>query len=565
MYRIMEKEKSAEKLMNITVGDMLSNIAKKYPTKLAVKYIEVNYTRTYYEFNKEVDKYAKGLLGMGIGKGDHVAIWATNYPEWLILFFATARIGAVLVTVNTNYKEAELEYLLSNSDSKALFICDGIKDIDCEKIIYSVCPELKTSKPGELRNEKLPFLRYVVSLDNWYDGMYNWSQIPYFGVLISNEEFNAIKHSIDPDDVVNMQYTSGTTGFPKGVMLTHNNIVNNGKAIGDCMKFSSKDKLCIPVPFFHCFGMVLAIMAAVTHGAAMVPLLWYTPMKVMHAVEYEKCTAVHGVPTMFIRILEHRDFSRYDFSSLRTGIMAGSPCPVKVMRDVVDKMHMSEITITYGQTEASPACTMTTVDDPLEIRVNTVGKEMPFMETKIVDPDTGEDLPDGTPGEFVVRGYNVMKGYYKMPEATAAAIDKDGWLHTGDLAIRDANGYYRITGRIKDMIIRGGENIFPKEIEDFIYTHPDVVDVQIVGVPSEKYGEEAYAFVIKRPGSSVTERDIQTYVANNMARHKVPSYVEFIDQMPMTASGKIQKFVLRDMAKAKLNRESSFVFKDENE
>lgn len=560
----MEKEKSAEKLMNITVGDMLSNIAKKYPTKLAVKYIEVNYTRTYYEFNKEVDKYAKGLLGMGIGKGDHVAIWATNYPEWLILFFATARIGAVLVTVNTNYKEAELEYLLSNSDSKALFICDGIKDIDCEKIIYSVCPELKTSKPGELHNEKLPFLRYVVSLDNWYDGMYNWSQIPYFGVLISNEEFNAIKHSIDPDDVVNMQYTSGTTGFPKGVMLTHNNIVNNGKAIGDCMKFSSKDKLCIPVPFFHCFGMVLAIMAAVTHGAAMVPLLWYTPMKVMHAVEYEKCTAVHGVPTMFIRILEHRDFSRYDFSSLRTGIMAGSPCPVKVMRDVVDKMHMSEITITYGQTEASPACTMTTVDDPLEIRVNTVGKEMPFMETKIVDPDTGEDLPDGTPGEFVVRGYNVMKGYYKMPEATAAAIDKDGWLHTGDLAIRDSGGYYRITGRIKDMIIRGGENIFPKEIEDFIYTHPDVVDVQIVGVPSEKYGEEAYAFVIKRPGSSVTEKDIQTYVANNMARHKVPSYVEFIDQMPMTASGKIQKFVLRDMAKAKLNRESSFVFKDEN-
>ncbi len=559
----MEKEKSNEKLMNITVGDMLSSIAKKYPTKLAVKYIEVNYTRTYYEFNKEVDKYAKGLLGMGIGKGDHVAIWATNYPEWLVLFFATARIGAVLVTVNTNYKEAELEYLLSNSDSKALFICDGIKDIDCEKIIYSVCPELKTSKPGELHNERLPYLRYVVSLDNWYDGMYNWSQIPYFGVLIGNEEFNALKHSIDPDDVVNMQYTSGTTGFPKGVMLTHNNIVNNGKAIGDCMKFTSKDKLCIPVPFFHCFGMVLAIMAAVTHGAAMVPLLWYTPMKVMHAVEYEKCTAVHGVPTMFIRVLEHRDFAKYDFSSLRTGIMAGSPCPVKVMRDVIDKMHMPEITITYGQTEASPACTMTTVDDPLETRVNTVGKEMPFMDTKIVDPDTGEDLPDGTPGEFVVRGYNVMKGYYKMPEATAAAIDKDGWLHTGDLAIRDPDGYYRITGRIKDMIIRGGENIFPKEIEDFIYTHPDVVDVQIVGVPSEKYGEEAYAFIIKRQGSSVTEKDIQTYVANNMARHKVPSYVEFIDQMPMTASGKIQKFVLRDMAKAKLNRESSFVFKDE--
>ena len=280
----MEKEKTAEKLMNITVGDMLSNIAKKYPTKLAVKYIEVNYTRTYYEFNKEVDKYAKGLLGMGICKGDHVAIWATNYPEWLVLFFATARIGAVLVTVNTNYKEAELEYLLSNSDSKALFICDGIKDIDCEKIIYSVCPELKTSKPGELRNERLPFLRYVVSLDNWYDGMYNWSQIPYLGVLVSNDEYNALKHSIDPDDVVNMQYTSGTTGFPKGVMLTHNNIVNNGKAIGDCMKFTAKDKLCIPVPFFHCFGLVLAIMASVTHCTSMVPVDRYNPLKVMQAM-----------------------------------------------------------------------------------------------------------------------------------------------------------------------------------------------------------------------------------------------------------------------------------------
>ena len=549
-----------EKLMNITVGEMLNNIAKKYPTKLAVKYIEVNYTRTYYEFNKEVDKYAKGLLGMGIRKGDHVAVWATNYPEWLILFFATARIGAVLVTVNTNYKEAELEYLLSNSDSKALFICDGIKDIDCEKIIYSVCPELKKCKPGELNNERLPFLKYVISFDNWYEGMYNWSQIPYFGVLVSNEEYNAVKHSLDPDDVVNMQYTSGTTGFPKGVMLTHNNIVNNGMAIGDCMKFTTKDKLCIPVP---CFGMVLAIMASVTHGAAMVPLLWYTPMKVMHAVEYEKCTAVHGVPTMYIRMLEHRDFSRYDFSSLRTGIMAGSPCPVKVMQDVIDKMNMKEITITYGQTEASPACTMTTVDDSLEKRVATVGKELPFMETKIVDPETGEDLPNGQPGEFVVRGYNVMKGYYKMPEATAAAIDKDGWLHTGDIAIKDDDGYYRITGRIKDMIIRGGENIFPKEIEDFIYTHPDVVDVQIVAVPSQKYGEEAYAFIIKREGSKVTPKDIQAYVANNMARHKVPSYVEFIDKMPMTASGKIQKFVLRDMAKEHLNvKGDDFVYVD---
>ena len=552
-----------DKLLNVTVGQMLEGIASKYPTNLAIKYIEVNYKRTYYQFNAEVDEYARGLLGMGIKPGDHVAVWATNYPEWMILFFATAKIGAVLVTVNTNYKEAELEYLLSNSDSKALFICDGIKDIDCEKIIYSVCPELRTSKPGELNNARLPFLKYVVSFDNWYDGMYHWSQVPHFGVLISDDEFQAVKDAVHPDDVVNMQYTSGTTGFPKGVMLTHNNIVNNGLAIGDCMKFTENDKLCIPVPFFHCFGMVLAIMASVTHGTAMVPLLWYTPMKVMHAIEYEKCTAVHGVPTMYIRMLEHRDFNRYDFSSLRTGIMAGSPCPIKVMQDVIDKMNMKEITITYGQTEASPACTMTTVDETLEHRVATVGKELPFMETKIVDADTGEDVPNGTPGEFVVRGYNVMKGYYKMPEATAAAIDKDGWLHTGDIAVKDDDGYYRITGRLKDMIIRGGENIFPKEIEDFIYTHPDVVDVQIVAVPSAKYGEEAYAFVTKRAGSTVTEKDIQNYVANNMARHKVPSFVEFIDKMPMTASGKIQKFVLRDMAKKALGIENNnFVFKD---
>lgn len=553
-----------DKLMNITVGDLLENIAKKYPTRPAVKYIEVNYTRTYYEFNKEVDKFAKGLLGMGLKKGDHVAVWATNYPEWLVLLFATARIGVVLVTVNTNYKENELEYLLKHSDSRAVFICDGLKDIDCEKTIYSICPELKKCKPGQLESERLPRLQFVVSFDNYYEGMYHWSQIPYFGVLVSNDEYTALRKSLSPDDVINMQYTSGTTGFPKGVMLTHNNIVNNGQAIGDCMKFTHRDRLCIPVPFFHCFGLVLAIMASVTHAAAMVPLLWYTPMKVMHAIEYEKCTAVHGVPTMYIGILEHRDFAKYDFSSLRTGIMAGSPCPIKVMQDVIDKMHMSEITITYGQTEASPACTMTTVDETIEDRVGTVGKELPFMETRIVDPDSGEPLPDGMPGEFCVRGYNVMKGYYKMPEATAAAIDKDGWLHTGDLAVRDERGYYRITGRIKDMIIRGGENIFPKEIEDFIYTHPDVRDVQIVAVPSERYGEEAFAFVIKKPGATVTEQEIKNFVKNNMARHKVPSYVAFIDAFPMTASGKIQKFKLREIARELAGVEAkNFEFKDE--
>lgn len=537
-----------DKLLNITVGQLLEQTAQKYPTHQAVKYIEMKFDKTYYELNQKVDRIAKGLLGMGIKKGDHIAVWATNYPQWLVLLFATAKIGAVLVTVNTSYKEKELMYLLTQSDSKALFICDGLKDIDCEKTIYSVCPELKTSKKGQLDSKSLPKLKMVISFDNWYDGMYNWNEIEDFGVLISDEEYQAVKDSVQPDDVVNMQYTSGTTGFPKGVMLTHKNIVNNGLSIGDSMKFTEKDRLCINVPFFHCFGLVLAIMACVTHGSTMVPLLWYTPMKVMHTIEYEKCTAVHGVPTMFIGILEHRDFERYDYSTLRTGIMAGSPCPIKVMRDVVNKMNMTGITSVYGQTEASPGCTQTTIDDSLERRVETVGKALPFVEIKIVDPDTGEEVPTGVSGEFCARGYNVMKGYYNLPKETAAAIDKDGWLHTGDMASVDEQGYYRITGRIKDMIIRGGENLFPKEIEDMIYTFEPVSDVQVVAVPDQKYGEEACAFVILKKGYEATKQDIQKYVMDRMARHKVPKYVIFTDKFPLTASGKIQKFKMREQA-----------------
>lgn len=540
-------------LRNITVGKMLEEIAEKFPTQQAVKYIEMDYDRTYYEFNQDVDAYAKGLLGMGFKKGDHLSVWATNYPQWLILLFATAKIGAVLVTINTNYKQAELEYLLKQSDSKAVFICDGLKDIDCEKTIYGICPELKNCKPGKLDSKKLPFLTTVVSLDNNYDGMYEWNQIPDFGVLVSNEEYNAYKDSLSCFDVINMQYTSGTTGFPKGVMLTHHNIVNNGTSIGDCMNFSSKDRLCIPVPFFHCFGLVLAIMACVTHATTMVPLLFYTPMKVMHTIEYEKCTALHGVPTMYIAILEHRDFSKYDYSTLRTGIMAGSPCPVKVMQDVVDKMNMKEITIAYGQTECSPVCTQTTIQDSIELRVSTVGKALPNIQIKVIDPETNLEKPYGQAGELCVKGYSVMKGYYKMPEATDIAIDKENWLHTGDIAVKDENGYYMITGRIKDMIIRGGENIFPKEIEDFIYTYEKVKDVQIVAVPSEKYGEEAFAFVILKNNITATESEIKSYVMKNMARHKVPSYVHFIKEFPMTASGKIQKFKLREMANEILN------------
>ncbi|MCL2082018.1 MAG: AMP-binding protein [Oscillospiraceae bacterium] len=540
----------------ITIGEALEETAQKFPTHQAVKYIEMEFDKTWYEFNNKVDRIAKGLMGMGLQKGDHAAVWATNYPQWLVLMFATAKIGVVLVTVNTNYKEQELEFLLKQSDSKALFICDGLKDIDCEKALYSICPELKNCKKGALLSDKLPELKIVVSFDNHYKGMYHWNDIENFGVLVSSTEYKKRKASLDPDDVINMQYTSGTTGFPKGVMLTHKNIVNNGLSIGDCMKFTENDRLCIPVPFFHCFGMVLAIMACVTHGSTMLPLLWYTPMKVMHVVEYERCTAVHGVPTMFIGILEHRDFSKYDYSTLRTGIMAGSPCPIKVMQDVVDKMNMKEITIAFGQTEASPVCTQTTVDDSLEKRVHTVGKTLPFMETKIIDPETGREAPSGVAGEFCVRGYNVMKGYYKLPEATKSAIDSDGWLHTGDLATVDADGYYKITGRIKDMIIRGGENLFPKEIEDFIYTHEAVKDVAVVAIPSKRYGEEACAFVILKDGAEADENDIKGYVNKSLAKHKVPSHVLFTDSFPLTASGKIQKFLLREQSISLLGLES---------
>ena len=537
-----------KELRRATIGQVLEETANRFPTTQAVKYIEMEFDKTYYDFNQKVDRIAKGLLGMGFKKGDHVAVWATNYPQWLVLFFATAKIGVILVTVNTNYKANELEYLLKQSESRALFICDGLKDIDCEKTIYSICPEIKTSLKGKLESEKLPKLKMIISFDNYYDGMYHWNDIEAFGVLVSDAEFTAIKDSLDPDDVINMQYTSGTTGFPKGVMLTHNNLVNNGHTIGDGMKLTEKDRFCIPVPFFHCFGMVLSILACVTHGSTMLPLLWFTPMKVMHTVEYEKCTAVNGVPTMFIGILEHRDFEMYDYSTLRTGIMAGAPCPIKVMQDVVDKMNMKDITIVYGQTEASPGCTMTTVDDTIERRVNTVGRAFPFMECKIVSPETGEKLGPGNQGEFCVKGYNVMKGYYNLPEATKLAIDDEGWLHTGDIATVDADGYYKITGRIKDMIIRGGENISPKELEDLLYTYEGVQDVAVVAVPSVKYGEEVCAMIIARGGKVLSVEGIKSFVNKNLAKHKVPKYIIFVDKFPLTASGKTQKFIMRDQA-----------------
>ena len=534
--------------MTHTVGQQLERVAAAFPHKEAIQYTDRPYRRTWQEFNDECDRIAKGFLAHGVKKGDKIAIWATNVPEWLLTLFAACKIGAVLVTVNTAYKVFELEYLLKQSDTKLLVMIDGYKGTSYVEIVRELCKGL--GKRWEHLNPMLPFLDEVVyaGAGDCPAGMTPWAQLEKDGEQIPDEALREIGESLSCHDVINMQYTSGTTGFPKGVMLSHYNILNNGKGIGDCMRFTENDKLCVVVPFFHCFGLVLATMASLTHATTMVPVDLYSPVKVMEAISRERCTAFHGVPTMYIAMLEHPDFEKYDFSSLRTGIMAGSPCPVKVMEAVVERMNMREITITYGQTEASPATTMTTTDDSLELRVNTVGRAMPYVETKIVDPDTGRTLGPGEVGEFCSRGYNTMKGYYKMEEATRQVIDKDGWLHSGDLATVDENGYYKITGRIKDMIIRGGENIYPKEIEEFLYTIPDIQDVQVIGVPSQRFGEEVMACIVRREGSAITEEEVKELVRSHMARHKVPRYVAFLDAFPMTASGKIQKFRLREWA-----------------
>lgn len=531
-----------------TLGGVLDDLSKNNPNGWAVRYTDRNYFRTWKELNDEADLIARGMMSLGVKKGDHVAIWATNTPEWILTLFAAAKIGAVLVTVNTNFKIFELEYLLRQSDTKLLVMIGGFKNNDYVATVNELLPELKTTS-GEIESEHLPFLKRVVFAGKETpEGMLNFEDLKILGGDFPVEIYEENKKTLNTHDVVNMQYTSGTTGFPKGVMLTHYNILNNGKTIGDGMKFTKNDKLCITVPFFHCFGLVLAMMACITHGTTMVPVERYSPVPVMNAINVEKCTAVHGVPTMFIAMLEHAQFNNFDFSSLRTGIMAGSPCPIEVMKKVIDKMNMREIVIVFGQTEASPGCTMTTTSDSIDKRVNTVGRAFPGVECKIIDPETGDELPINTPGEFCARGYNIMKGYYKMPEATAQAIDKDGWLHTGDLCTVDEDGYYKVVGRIKDMIIRGGENIYPKEIEECLYTCDKVSDVQVIGVPSEAYGEEVMACVILKEGEEMTEEEVKEFVGARMAKHKVPRYVRFVDSFPTNAAGKIQKFKMREEA-----------------
>ncbi len=542
-----------------TIGQQLDMLAEKYSDHEALIYPDRGMRLSYSELNEVCRRAAKGFIKLGVKKGDNVAIWATNYAEWLFTLFATAKIGAVLVTVNTNYKTFELEYLLRQSDSMTMVYIGGTKKSDYVEIINELLPELRDTEPGKLNSPRLPLLKNLIFVPDPEDprpapaGSFSWDDLMRLGDTLDDSVLDEFERDISEQDVVNMQYTSGTTGFPKGVMLTHYNILNNGFSIGENMHFTHEDRLCIPVPFFHCFGLVLAVMACITHGTTMLPVHEYSPTKVMATIQNERCTAVHGVPTMYIFMLEHPDFEKYDFSSLRTGIMAGSPCPINVMRQVIDKMNMREITISYGQTEASPVTTMTNANDSLEHRVSTVGRAMPGIECKIVDPETGADVGPNVAGEFCCRGYNVMRGYYKMEEATKSVIDEDGWLHSGDLAMCDDDGYYKITGRIKDMIIRGGENIYPREIEELIYTHEAVKDVQVIGVPSEKFGEEVMACIILKEGYSVTEPEMREFITKNISRHKIPSFIKFQDSFPMTASGKIQKYKMREQAIAELN------------
>ena len=543
-----------EMLLDLTFPQVLDRIVEEFPDQYAFRYTTHDYVRTYRQFRDDVDEFARVLIGMGVKQGDHVAVWATNVPEWFISFWAAVKIGAVLVTVNTAYKIHEAEYLLRQSDTHTLIMIEGYRDSDYAGIIMSLCPELATHAIGRpLHARKLPFLRNIITVGFELPGCMRWEDTFELAGRVPVEEVYRRSAVINKHDVCNMQYTSGTTGFPKGVMLTHYNIINNGKAIGDCLDFSTADRLLIQVPMFHCFGMVLAMTAAVTHGATMSPIPAFSPTISLDCINKEKITAIHGVPTMFIALLGHADFEKTDFSHMRTGIMAGSPCPIKVMEDVIEKMNIPEICITYGQTEASPACTMSKTTDSIEARVNTVGGPIFGVEVKIVDTETGETLGNNMDGELCARGYNIMKGYYKMPAAAAAAIDEDGWLHTGDLAKRDEDGNYKITGRIKDMIIRGGENIYPKEIEDFIYTHPKVSDVQVIGVPDKDYGEEIMACIILKEGEEMDADELKAYVTSHMARHKTPRYVEFVDEFPMNAAGKILKYVMREEAVKKLS------------
>ena len=543
-----------------TIGDLLDRQAERFGDNDALVHVDWGVRYSYEAFRAECDQVARGLLALGINKGDHVCLWATNYPEWVVAQFATAKIGAVMVTVNPAYRTHELEYVLKQSDASAIILIGNFRSSDYVGMLNEVVPELVTSAPGQLRSDKLPHLRNVIFIPPYAvasedisrecpPGMWPWDDVRERGEEISASALAQRQATCHPDDVINIQYTSGTTGNPKGVMLSHHNIISNMVYTGQGLHLTEQDRLCIPVPLYHCFGCCAGSLLCSINGATMVfPSEYFDPLKTLQAVEKERCTVIHGVPTMFIAELGHPEFEKFDLSTLRTGIMAGSPCPIEVMRQVIDRMGVSEITIGYGQTEAAPIITLTRSDDTIEKRVTTVGPVIPEVEVKIIDPETGQEVASGEQGELYSRSLMNMKGYYKMPEATAAAIDPEGWLHTGDLATVDEEGYYKITGRLKDMIIRGGENVYPREIEEFLYTNPKVSDVQVIGVPDQRVGEEVMAWLMLKPGETATEEEVREFCRGKIAHYKVPRYVKFVSEFPMTVTGKIQKFVMRDMA-----------------
>jgi fatty-acyl-CoA synthase len=517
-------------LLGETIGENLRRTAERFPNHEALVVAHQGYRATYRQLWEETGQVARGLMARGVQKGDRVGIWAPNRFEWVLVQYATARMGAILVNINPAYRTTELEYALNQSGVSFLILAERFRQADYVAMLEEV-------------RSRCPALRQALVLER------DWAELLADAERSPETELAGREAELQFDDPINIQYTSGTTGFPKGATLSHHNILNNGYFIGQRLHYSERDRVCIPVPFYHCFGMVLGNLACTTHGATMVvPAESFDPVATLETVQVERCTSLYGVPTMFIAELEHPRFSDFDLSSLRTGIMAGSPCPIEVMKKVQSAMNMTEVTICYGMTETSPVSTQSAVDDPLEKRVATVGRVHPHVEIKIVDPTTGRIVPRGEPGELCSRGYLVMLGYWNDQAATAEAIDAAGWMHTGDLATMDEDGYVNIVGRIKDMIIRGGENIYPREVEEFLYTHPDVADVQVIGVPDERYGEEVMAWVRPREGATLTGEQLAAYCHGRIATYKIPRYWKFVDTYPMTVTGKVQKFRMREMA-----------------
>jgi fatty-acyl-CoA synthase len=546
-----------EPLLGATIPEHFATITARFPDSEAVVSVIQQRRLTYAELSGQADRLARGLLGIGFGKGDRIGVWSTNNIEWLLLQLATARIGAILVNINPAYRPRELAYALQRSEVQGLFAIPSFRSSDYVNMLVELLPELTRSAPDELDNRELPLLRRVVIYDptgpdnteSPHPGFMTWQEVLEAGMQVSAESLDDISALLDRDDAINIQYTSGTTGFPKAVVLTHHNILNNAWFSAGAMHFTEQDRLCVPVPFYHCFGMVLANLLCLSVGACIViPCEHFEPLAVLQAIERERCSAIHGVPTMFIALLEHPQFREFDLSTLRTGIMAGAPCPPALMQRVMEDLHCPEILIGYGETEASPLTHLTTRDDTLQRRTGTVGRNLQHQEVKIVDTEGGQTVALGEIGEICFRGYHIMQGYYGDTGATAKAVDAKGWLYSGDLGTMDNDGYVQITGRLKEMIIRGGENIYPREIEDYIFTHPKVAEVAVFGIPSEFYGEEIMAWVQLHPGEQATDEEIRAFCKGNIAHFKIPEYIWFVDEFPMTVTGKLQKFRMREMA-----------------